>query len=31
VRAGLPKTQIGKLSKKDLIAQEAELIGGRAR
>jgi long-chain acyl-CoA synthetase len=31
VRAGLPKTQIGKLSKKDLVAQEAELIGGRAR
>ena len=31
VRPSLPKTQIGKLSKKDLIAQEHDLIRGGAR
>ena len=31
VRDSLPKTQVGKLSKKDLVEQEAELIAGAAQ
>jgi long-chain acyl-CoA synthetase len=31
VRASLPKTPVGKLSKKDLLAQERDLIAGGAR
>ena len=31
IRASLPKTPVGKLSKKDLLAQERDLIAGGAQ